>query len=295
MTTLRFAVVGGDSVARSASPRMHAAAYQALGLDCTYEAIRATDADLPDLVARVTSGELAGLNVTIPHKRRILAHADIIDASARSVGAANTLVRAPDGRIAAHNTDVTAIVAELHDLAEDVAPAAWKRSHALVLGTGATARSAVVALGRHIGVACITVRGRALEDDGKRGLFEAEMTDLLHRSGSQSALRLEPWAPVVATDREVLTIVQATNLGMEGGDPGEVAASAVAWRSVLPESLALDVVYARSTTPFLQAASAHGMRTAGGYGMLARQGALAFELWFRRPAPLDVMRAALTS
>jgi shikimate dehydrogenase len=293
MTTLRFAVIG-DPVAHSASPRMHAAAYAALGLNCTYEAIRATEGQLPGLVARLASGEFAGLNVTIPHKRRILAHVDMIDASARTVGGANTLVRGADGRIVAHNTDVTAIAAELRHVAADVPPAGWKKAHALVLGTGATARSAVVALGRHIGVATITVRGRALEDDDQRDAFEAEVTELLLRAGSSSVLRLEPWAPIVTTDREVLAIVQATNLGMPGGDPGEVAAEAVAWRAVFPESIALDVVYASGITPFLAAASAHGMRITDGRGMLARQGALAFELWLGRRAPFDAMRAALS-
>jgi len=293
MSTKRFAVIG-DPVGHSASPRMHTAAFEALGLDCTFEAIRATERDLPHLVAALEAGEFAGLNVTIPHKRRVLAYVDLVDASARTVGAANTLVRAADGRVVAHNTDVTAIAAELRAMTHDIPPAGWKKAHALVLGTGATARSAVVALGRHIGVARITVRGRALEDDDQRDAYMAEVGELLHRAGSESELRLEPWAPIATTDEQVLAIVQATNIGMEGGDPGEIAAEAVAWRAVFPESVALDVVYTRHMTPFLHAARSHGMRIADGYGMLARQGALAFELWFHRHAPLDVMRAALT-
>jgi len=292
VTTRRFAVIG-DPVAQSASPRMHTAAYAALGLDCTYEAIRATEADLPALIDRLHRGELDGLNVTIPHKRRILAFADVVDASARAVGAANTLVRAPNGRIVAYNTDVAALAAELQALAYDVPAAQWKKARSLVLGTGATACSAVMALGCHLGVAQITVRGRALEDEMKRGAFEAELTELLLRAGSTSTLRLEPWAPIVTTDEQVLAIVQATNVGMAGADPGEVAAEAVAWHMVFPESVALDVVYARGATPFLRAAKAHGMRVADGRGMLARQGALAFSQWFSRAAPFDVMRAAL--
>jgi shikimate dehydrogenase len=292
MTTRRFAVIG-DPIGQSKSPAMHRAAYAELGLDATYEAIRATETDLPLLVDRLHAGELDGLNVTIPHKRRILELVDLVDPSARVVGAANTLVRAPNGRIVAHNTDVPAIAAELRALAHDVSIEAWQRSHALVLGTGATARSATVALGRHIGVARITVRGRALEDETKKDAFEAEMIELLLRADSRSALRLEPWAPIITTDQEVLAVVQATNVGMAGGDPGEVAAEAVAWRSVFPESVALDVVYASRPTPFLDAAKAAGMRVADGRGMLARQGALAFELWWNRRAPYDAMRAAL--
>jgi shikimate dehydrogenase len=292
MKRRRFAVIG-DPIAHSKSPTMHTAAFAALGLDCTYEAIHVTSQGLSAIISALQAGKLDGVNVTRPHKRRILEYVDAVDASARNVGAANTLVRADDGRIVAYNTDVGAIAAELRRLASDIPEAGWKKSQALILGTGATARSALVALGRHLGVAQITVRGRALEDDDRRDAFGAEATELLLQSGSTATLKLEPWAPIVTTDREVLVIVQATNVGMEGGDPGEVAAEAVAWRAVFPESVALDVVYARSVTPFLASAEAAGMRVADGRGMLARQGALAFELWFRRPAPFEAMRAAL--
>jgi len=134
VSTLRFAVVG-DPVAHSASPGMHAAAYAALGLDCTYERIRATTAELPSVIARLRTAELAGLNVTIPHKRGVLSLVDRIDETARVALAANTLVRDEDGLVAAHNTDVPALAAELRLLAPDGLD--WRRARALVLGTRA--------------------------------------------------------------------------------------------------------------------------------------------------------------
>jgi len=80
---------------------------------------------------------------------------------------------------------------------------------------------------------------------------------------------------------------------MHGADPGDAAAGAVAWAALPHDAVALDVVYAPPDTPFLRAARARGLRAAGGLGMLARQGALAFEIWLGIPAPLEVMRAAL--
>jgi shikimate dehydrogenase len=80
---------------------------------------------------------------------------------------------------------------------------------------------------------------------------------------------------------------------MTGADAGEPVAAAVAWNALPGDALALDVIYAPPETPFLAAARARGLRTANGLGMLARQGALAFELWLGIPAPLNVMRAAL--
>ena len=294
MTTRHFAIVG-DPVAHSASPRMHAAAYVARGLDCTYEAIHATLVDLPGVVARLKSDELSGLNVTIPHKRRILAYADAIDAGAETVAAANTLVRMADGRIVAHNTDVPAIADELRELATPLSKNAWREAHALVLRTGATSRSAIVALAAHLGVAAITVRGRALADPKTREAFRLEVSEILRRAISGTVLHLEPWSPSPETDRSVAAIVQTTNLGMDGADSGDLAVRAVAWNAVHRDAVALDVVYGRGKTPFVLAAEARGLRAAGGQGMLARQGALAFELWLGAPAPLEAMRAAISA
>jgi shikimate dehydrogenase len=294
MTTQRFAVIG-DPVHHSASPRMHTAAYAALGMDCTYEAIHALASDLPRLIARLREGELAGLNVTLPHKRDVLDHVDVIDDSARSAGAANTLVRTPSGQIVAHNTDIPAIALELRELAEPLSQEEWRRAHALVLGTGATARSAVIALGRYLSVAQITVRGRALGDSHVKAAFFGEIAELLEQTGAPTSLSLEAFAPRASTDRDVGAIVQATSLGMDGGGKGEIARDVVAWGATSPKTVALDVVYSKGVTPFLEAASAHGMKTADGRGMLARQGALAFELWFGRSAPLSVMRDALAA
>ena len=295
MTTQRFAVIG-DPVNQSASPRMHGAAYAALGLDCTYEAIHTVARDVDRVVARLRSGELAGVNVTVPHKQRVLAFVDDVAATAAAARAANTLVRS-EGRVVAHNTDVAALAQELTSLLSEVEPrrgiAPWGDVHALVLGTGATARSAVVALACTLGVARITVRGRALANAGAAAALEAELTPLLGRDGRRSSLSLEPGGAVAETEREVTLVVQATSLGMRGGDAGELARDAVDWSSLSPRTIALDVVYASGVTPFVAAARARGLRAADGRGMLARQGALAFELWLRRPAPIDVMRAAL--
>jgi shikimate dehydrogenase len=81
---------------------------------------------------------------------------------------------------------------------------------------------------------------------------------------------------------------------MEGAEPGDGVAASIDWGALPPRAVALDVVYAPLETPFLRAASAHGFRCANGLGMLAMQGALAFELWLAVPAPYNAMLAAIT-
>ena len=82
---------------------------------------------------------------------------------------------------------------------------------------------------------------------------------------------------------------------MAGADPGESVAAAVDWQSLRAGALALDVVYAPARTPFLACAAGRGLRHAGGLGMLARQGALAFALWLDCDPPVAAMRSALLS
>lgn len=264
MKPRRFAVIG-DPVAHSKSPAMHMAAFHALGLPHTYEAVRVLPNDLVSVIQGLREGRYDGLNVTVPYKQEALALAD--DVATPGLTAANTLVRTDDGRVIAHNTDVPALVEELRLLAGPGAP--WASKRALVLGSGGAALAAVAAL-RALGSRDIVVRTR--------------------RGGPEAT---QPWQPSPASEAETLAVVQATSAGMTGADPGDTLAGVVAWDALPLDAVALDVVYTPPETPFLAAARSRGLRHANGLGMLARQGALAFELWLGIPGPLGVMRAAL--
>lgn len=283
MRVRKFAVVG-DPVGHSKSPAMHGAALKALGLPHTYEAVHATADQLPRVVAMLRDGAYDGLNVTVPHKERVLALADELDASACVAGAANTLVRRDDGGVIAHNTDAPALAAELVRLA---GVASWSRGRALVIGSGGAARAAITALGVHLGITDIAVRARAFADPARREAFTRT---------APTRVTLEPWGPSAANEAGTLLIVQATSAGMRGADSGDAVAAAVAWDALPAEAVALDVVYAPRDTPWLRAARARGLRCDDGLGMLARQGGLALELWLRDlgvEAPFEAMRAAL--
>jgi shikimate dehydrogenase len=264
----RFAVLG-DPVAHSKSPAMQAAAFRALGLPHTYEAVHTTAAQLPGVIAELRRGAYDGLNVTVPHKERVLALVDTIDDSARAMRAANTLVRTSDRGVRAYNTDAPALAEELRAL---VGPADLAGKRALVLGSGGAARAAASALQGYLGVGELIVRAR--------------------RGGDFAT---QPWR--ASRESEALTrfVVQATSAGMQGADSGEAVAGIVAWDALPDDAVALDVVYAPPETPFLRAARNRGLRHANGLGMLARQGALALRLWLGMEAPLDAMLAALAS
>jgi shikimate dehydrogenase len=293
---LRFAVIGSP-VAHSKSPAMHGAAFRALGLPHTYEKLETTAEELPARVEALRRGELAGLNVTVPHKQKVLTLVDDVDASARATGAANTLVRLPNGRVRAYNTDTPAIAEELGRLAGD--PRRLAGGTGLVIGTGGAARAAIVALASHLGVKRVLIRGRSLAETSNAVAYVRQIDRLLAAAGGRGVSVALGADGLHAPEKEqkeesrFVAIVQATSCGMRGGPPGDVVAEAVRWERVQPTAVALDVVYAPPDTPFLRQARAHGLACDHGLGMLARQGALAFELWLGVKPPLDVMRAAI--
>lgn len=278
---MRFAVVG-DPIAHSKSPALHAAAYRALGMAHTYEARRTTTAELPALIEELRRGALDGCNVTVPHKQRVLEWVDQVDAIAARIGAANTLYRR-GAQVIATNTDAPALVAELRERCPRI-------ERAIVLGAGGAARAAIDALAT-LHAQYIHIRARALGTP--RG--DAWLASL--RPPHTTALYPAPFAADPAIEREVDVVVQATDLGMQregAAGQGAIAADAIAWSALPAHAVALDLVYAPRTTPFLEAAARRGLCAYNGLGMLARQGALAFEVWLGVRAPLYTMWATLS-
>src|SRR6202035_2568171 len=85
-------------------------------------------------------------------------------------------------------------------------------------------------------------------------------------------------------------VVNATPVGLRGGDSSPIAS-----RLLAPHLMVYDTLYSSERTPFVSAALEAGARAANGLSMLLHQGALAFEIWFEREAPVEVMRKALAA
>jgi shikimate dehydrogenase len=288
---LVFAVVG-DPIAHSKSPRMHAAAYRSLGMPHVYEARRADASQLAGVVDDLRRGHLAGLNVTIPHKTRVLELVDEVEPAARAVGAGNTLIRAVDGRILATNTDAPALSAELASLATD--REAFASAPGLVLGSGGAARAAVTAMVLDLGIRHVHVRARSFVDREKCARFESDMHSALGSAGAEVKLSCRELAPDSAYSG-ARAVVQATSAGMASADPGDELVKQVTWDALDPSVAIVDAVYAPPVTPFLAEAERRGLAHTNGFGMLARQGALAFSRWLGVEPPYEAMLAELRS
>lgn len=138
--TGKRAAVLGSPIAHSLSPRLHSAAYRALGLTgWTYDRYDVTEDALPSFLDRL-SGPWAGLSLTMPLKRAVIPLLDQVSGTAAAIEAVNTVVFTDDGRRLGDNTDVPGIVAALRERGVERIPGA------ALLGAGATASSALAAI-----------------------------------------------------------------------------------------------------------------------------------------------------
>lgn len=275
---LTFALIG-HPVGHSLSQVMHRAAFAELGLPHDYQLLDCPDEDrVKQQLSRLKGRVIAGLNVTVPHKRLALSLADEGDTSALRVGAANVLACVPEGGIRAYNTDALA-------LAEEIRKRVAAPSSGLVIGNGGAALAAVVAC-RMLGCGAVHVVARHWDQE-RSSEFE-RLGATLHgfSTEGQASQALE-----VAAGRSQV-VLQATSSGMLGADSGETVSRLVPWAKVAKDSLALDLVYNPVLTPFVRVAKAAGLYAESGLGMLVGQAALSLKLWLGIDPPRAVMRQA---
>lgn len=298
MTTGRRAAVLGHPVAHSLSPRLHRAAYAALGLDdWSYDAVDVTEEQLPGVVASL-DGSWAGLSLTMPLKQTVIPLLDHVEPLAEVVGAVNTVLVQPGGRrpvLTGANTDVHGLVAALSEgLAEagdvagvtadgpDAAPAAGRTRTAVVLGAGATAASTLAALAQ-LGCTAPVVHVRSLGRTG--GLARAA-----HRMGVEPVFRtLDTALPAMAAADLVVS-----TLPPRAAD--ELAAALLAADlGPRPGAVLLDVAYDPRPTALHAAWRTRGGVAVPGERMLLHQAVEQVRLMTGRPGPLAAMDGALAA
>jgi shikimate dehydrogenase len=283
--TLRLGVVGYP-IEHSISPAIHQAALDALGIDARYERWSVAPADLADWVAKLRTPDILGANVTIPHKEALLPLLDEVEASARKIGAVNTVLKR-DGRLIGANTDVTGFGRALADAGYRTGT-----GEAVMLGAGGAARAVGHAL-LAAGVQRLAIFNR----DAARALSLARTLADEWTGGAERG-SYDPQPPpridAFALDAPELDarlaacelLVNTTSVGMRPSErllrPEQVPARA----------LVVDIIYRPAETTLLADAAARGARTQNGLPMLVYQAADAFERWTGQKPPLDIMFAA---
>jgi len=277
--------VFGDPVAHSLSPQMQNAALENVGLKERYGRFQIGAEELETGLELIRHLNFVGINLTLPHKTGALPLMTEVDEPARKSGAINTVLVEGE-KLLGFNTDGPGF---LHAIRTEFS-VDLRDLRVLLLGAGGGA-------GRAIAMQCalencerLVLVNRTLE---KAQDLAKELAPYFAGSrvlGPVARLQAVPWDETSLRFQLANTdlVVNATSVGMKRSDPPLFPASLLA-----PHLMVYDTIYTPERTPLLAAAAGAGALGANGLSMLLHQGALSFEIWFGRKAPLDVMRAAL--
>lgn len=264
----------GHPIEHSLSPLMHNAAFEKLKLDFAYLAFKVSPEDLAAGVKAIRALNFAGVNITIPHKEKIILFLDDLTPEAKAIGAVNTVVNT-GSRLIGDNTDGQGFMRSLTQ-ENKINPL---KKNVLLLGAGGAGRSVAVSLIK----------------SGIKSLYLYDVMKEKLQNLSSDLKRLTTTVlieKITAADFEQVLadshiLVNASPVGMKDSDPIVVPAQ------FLHKKLFIyDVVYNRSTK-LIQEAKHQKIKCANGLGMLINQGAIAFELWTGKKAPIQVMKKAI--
>jgi len=267
-----LAGVIGSPIAHSKSPQLHGHWLKTYGLRGHYIPMDVSAQNLGQVLEALPKMGFVGVNITVPHKEKVIEFADLVTDRATLIGAANTLTFQKDGKLRADNTDGYGFFENLRQNAPK-----WnvKAGPAAVLGAGGAARAVLASLldagVPHILLSNRTrVRAEALQSEfGKR----VEVVD---------------WVQAGNMLEEATTVVNTTSLGMLGKPPLRVPLD-----GLRKDAVVTDLVYAPLKTHLLAEAANMGCTTVDGLGMLLHQAVPAFERWFGvRPDVDNATRAA---
>ena len=258
----------GYPVEHTLSPLMHNAAFEHLGLDFCYLPFSVHPDSLKNAVEAVRALNLAGVNVTIPHKEAVIPYLDNVNEEALFIGAVNTIVN-QEGTLIGHNTDGRGF---MRSLAENkVSP---ENKKILITGAGGASR----AIGYYLS-----------QKADKLYLFDIDKIKLNKLASDLSEIRDNVSVLNDTTELSRFDIlINATPLGLKTTDPVPFDVSVLS-----PHQTVCDLIY--KSTPLLSHAKQKGCKTIDGLGMLLWQGVFAFELWTRTSPPVEIMKSALVS
>lgn len=266
-----FCIIG-DPINHSLSPAIHNAAFNTLGLDCSYIALRVQEGQLKNSIDSLRAINIGGFNVTMPHKVKVLNYVDRCDKTVQLVGAANT-VNNEEGKFCAYNTDVAGFIRPLRER-----KISFNGIEVLILGAGGAARAVVVALSGERGIANINIFNRNTDRS-------TNLSKLVKELGLKASIVSNDDIQKMASKSEL--IINTTPLGMSNEE------SLIKSASISKDSIVYDIVYKPINTKLIVNAKTAGAQVVYGYEMLLEQATASFKIWLKMDPPIDSMKKVL--
>ncbi len=268
----------GHPIAHTLSPAMHTAAFDELRIPFTYGVFDVIDEFLPALLASLRKNEFAGVNITIPHKERVIGLLDSVKDDAATIGAVNTIVNL-NGKLTGYNTDIAGIQKALEPFGERI-----RSGSVLVLGAGGGARAAVYAISRNFSPSSVRLYNRTIS---RAEAIVNEFKKIFPGVAFENVADVKR-IPAVAADS--VLIVNTTSVGMTPNNGTSPFSPAIRFSN---QQIIFDIIYTPIETEFLRRAKSDGAQTINGVEMFVHQGAKAFELWTGERFPVDLARQAV--
>ena len=254
----------GNPISHSLSPAMQNAAIKHLSLNYKYLAFNVTEENLKYMINSMTTQNIVGLNVTIPHKVKVMEYLDDINEEAKAIGAVNTIMN--DGvSSTGYNTDIDGILIPIKTRN-------LKPDKVAIIGAGGAAKAAVYALSKQGSE--ITVINRSIDRANKLKEEFKELDITVYPINEISVVK------------DVDMIINATSVGMN-------TSASIIPKELIINQVIFDFVYTPLITKLQEYAKEKGCITIQGWEMLLHQGAKSFELWTGKKAPIEVMKKIL--
>ena len=265
-TGIRLAALYGHPVSHSLSPAMQNAAFNELNMNVIYLSLDVSHDHLSAAVEAARGLRFLGFNLTHPHKQAVMASLDRIDPQAERIGAVNTVIN-QESVLTGYNTDGEGFVRSLRQ-DYDFTP---RGRRIVLLGVGGAGRAISWSLSR--------------ESPEELTVVNRTFQRAREWAGKITAQALAWEDPRVAQQiRRADLVVNAASVPLRL-DAGLISEG----------TLVYDIVYGQGMSGLAGKIGGRGARWADGRSMLLHQGALAFELWTGRQAPVEVMREELFS
>ncbi len=265
MTFYKLGLIGYP-ISHSLSPQIHSAALKEAGLDGEYKRYPVEPDNtqgLKDLLSKVRTGKIHGLNVTIPHKQNVMPLLDELTPTAETIGAVNTIVL-KDEKLVGDNTDTGGF---WNDLQELLAQAKIEKKNALILGAGGSARAITYALLQHGWGVTITAR-RIEQAEELASQFPTHKSQLNAVAYNATTL--------LSLLSNISLIVNTTPVGMKSHPQGSPWIKGM---PLPPKAALYDLIYNPAETQLMKNAAEEGLPVRNGLGMLIGQALLSFEIW----------------
>lgn len=264
----KIAGIFGYPIEHTLSPLMHNSAFRKMNLDICYVAFRVSPEALSYAVQSIRSLDLLGVNITIPHKEKVMTLLDKVNEEAAFIGAVNTITN-DDGTLTGYNTDGKGFMSSLAE--EDISV---DKKDICIIGAGGASRAISYYLSEKASKITLydidKLKAERLATDLNKIRDNVFVFDDIRNMGKPDI------------------IINASPLGLKQDDPLPLDPSYID-----SDMIICDLVY--KETRLIQEAENKNAKTMNGLGMLLWQGVLASELWTGKKPPVDIMRDVLMS